>query len=40
VTPEKVAVARQVYAFQTFTVEQIAAALGVTAYVHLDRTTA
>ncbi|MEV0902385.1 recombinase family protein [Actinoplanes sp. NPDC049802] len=38
-TPEKIAVARQVYTSQTFTVEQIARTLGVsrgTIYQHLD----
>ncbi|MEV0900892.1 recombinase family protein [Actinoplanes sp. NPDC049802] len=42
-TPEKIAVARQMYASQAFTVEQIAQTLGVTrgtVYTHLDRATA
>jgi DNA invertase Pin-like site-specific DNA recombinase len=39
-TPEKIAVARQMHTSQAFTVEQIAATLGVTrgtVYAHLDR---
>ncbi|WP_211268907.1 hypothetical protein [Actinoplanes subtropicus] len=39
-TPEKTAVARQMYASQTFTVDQIARDLGVprgTGYAHLDQ---
>ena len=42
-TPEKVAVARQMYTSQKYTVEQIAKALGVTrgtVYAHLDHTDA
>lgn len=42
-TPEKIAVARQMYNSQQFTVDQIAATLGVTrgtVYAHLDRTAA
>ncbi|AGL15147.1 hypothetical protein L083_1637 [Actinoplanes sp. N902-109] len=42
-TPEKIAVARQMYASQTFTVDQIARTLGVTrgtVYAHLDRAAA
>jgi DNA invertase Pin-like site-specific DNA recombinase len=39
-TPERIAIARQMYASQNFTVEQIARTLGVTRgtiYAHLDR---
>ena len=42
-TPEKIAVARQMYTSQQFTVEQIAATLGVTrgtVYAHLNRAAA
>jgi DNA-binding CsgD family transcriptional regulator len=38
-TPEKIAVARQMYAAQTYTVDQIARTLGVTrgtVYAHLN----
>jgi hypothetical protein len=41
--PEKIAVARQMYASRTYTVDQIATTLGVTRgtiYQHLDRTAA
>lgn len=42
-TPEKIAVARQMYESQQYTVEQIATTLGVTrgtVYAHLDRAAA
>jgi DNA invertase Pin-like site-specific DNA recombinase len=42
-TPEKIAVARQMYASQQYTVDQIARTLGVTrgtVYAHLDRQAA
>lgn len=39
VTPEKIAVARQMYASQTFTVDQIAATPG-TIYAHIDHAAA
>ena len=42
-TPDKIAVARQMYAAQTYTVEQIARTLGVargTVYAHLNSTAA